>query len=74
MNLGMQIKLKRVQAGMNQSQLAKILGTSQLIVSLWERGRHQPQEKYLKKLNAVLNLDPLAMYSYKQLKFRGRRS
>jgi|GEM_PF-5850596 len=70
-NLGLQIRLLRVKANMTQGELAKVLGTSQVILSGWERNVHHPTEKYLKKLTKVLNLIPLLLRCYKVIKTNG---
>ena len=67
-NLGMQIRLKRIEAGMTQGQLAKVVGVLQPILSSWERNSHRPQEKFLKRLNQVLNIDVMALVVYNQIK------
>ena len=67
-NLGMQIRLKRTKANMTQSQLAKVVGVMQPILSSWERNIHVPQEKFLKRLNKVLNIDVMALVVYNQIK------
>ncbi len=73
-NLGMRLKVARVRAGLNQQQLACLIGAKyQFIVSLWENGKFVPSERYMKRLNQFLNLDSKAIRLYKILKNkRGR--
>jgi ribosome-binding protein aMBF1 (putative translation factor) len=70
-DLGMLIRVARVKAGINQTQLAKFLNASQMTISKWERGVAWPQKFSLRKLTAFLNLDAKAIKLYKQLLKRG---
>jgi len=62
--LGVQIKLKRVEAGLFQRTMAAILGISQLHLSWWETGKYKPSAGYLRRLKQFLSLDPLALRVY----------
>ena len=42
MNIGEKIKELRTQAGVSQKQLAEKIGTSQPLVSWWEKGKYEP--------------------------------
>ena len=63
--LGMQLRLKRVESGLHQKTLGKLLGgASQALVSWWESGRYMPGPRYLPRVNQVLRLDSLALRVY----------
>jgi len=56
-DLGLSIKVARVKMGLNQTQLALILGLrSQPIISWWERNKYLPSESQLRKVNQFLNM------------------
>lgn len=46
----MTLKERRIQAGMTQEQVAKLVDVDQAAVSHWERGKWLPLPKYQKKL------------------------
>lgn len=50
----MNIKARRLEAGLTQAQLAKKLNVDQTAVSRWESGETKPLKKYHKKLAKVL--------------------
>ena len=50
-----QIKKARMVAGMDQKQLAKAMGVSQVSVSAWETGKSLPKPGRLMQLATVLN-------------------
>ena len=56
MKMGNIIKELRVEHNMTQSQLAKQLNISQDTVSLWERGKSQPDVENLKKLMKIFGV------------------
>ena len=63
--LGMQLKLRRVEAGIHQKALGLMLGgATQALISWWESGRYVPGPRYLPKVTQFLNLDPLALRVY----------
>jgi transcriptional regulator with XRE-family HTH domain len=63
--LGIQLRLKRVEAGLHQKTLALLLGgATQALISWWESGRYMPGPRYLPKVNQLLSLDPLALRVY----------
>jgi len=63
--LGMQLRLKRVEAGLHQKTLGNLLGgATQVLISWWESGRYMPGPRYLPRVNHFLNLDPLALRVY----------
>jgi len=59
--LRMQLRLKRVEAGLHQKTLGTLLGgATQALVSWWESGRYMAEDRYLGRINQFLSLDPLA--------------
>ncbi len=48
------LKLKRVEKGLTQGELAKMVGISQNSLSLYELGSHFPRRKVLDRLADVL--------------------
>ena len=49
------LKQKRIELGMTQSQIAKAVGVSLLAYQMWERGLSQPNDLNKHKLEKVLN-------------------
>jgi transcriptional regulator with XRE-family HTH domain len=63
--LGMQLRLKRAEAGLHQKTLGTLLGgATQALISWWESGRYLPGDRYLGRINQFLGLDPLAVRVY----------
>ncbi len=63
--LGMQLKLRRLEAGIHQKTLGLMLGgATQALISWWESGRYMPGDRYLGRINQFLSLDPLALRAY----------
>ena len=63
-SIGMQIRLRRVEAGLHQKTLGTLLGgATQALVSWWESGLYMPGDRYLGRLKQFLELDPLALRS-----------
>ena len=63
--LGMQLRLKRVEAGLHQKTLGILLGgATQALISWWESGRYKPGDRYLGRINQFLGLAPLAINVY----------
>lgn len=54
--LGARIAALRRQAGMNQAQLAKILGISASAVGMYEQGRREPSARMLLALARALGV------------------
>lgn len=50
----MKLRLKRVEKGLTQAELAKQVGISQNALSMCELGQHFPRKKTLDKLAEVL--------------------
>ncbi len=55
MDIGKIIKELRKEAGLSQTQLAKMVGYSQSEIASWERNESEPNVKAIKKLAKVLN-------------------
>ena len=47
MKIGNKIKELRVEKGLSQAQLGKIIGVSQKAVDYWERSINEPKASYL---------------------------
>jgi transcriptional regulator with XRE-family HTH domain len=47
MKLGERIKELRIEQGLSQMQLAKIVGASQKAVDYWERNVNEPKASYI---------------------------
>ena len=54
MDIGKIIKELRKEAGLSQTQLAKMVGYSQSEIASWERNESEPNVKAIKKLAKVL--------------------
>ena len=50
MDVGIEIKVARIRAGMKQMDVAALMGVSQAVVSRWERGGLKPPEDVLEKI------------------------
>ena len=55
------IRELRVKAGLQQKQLAIMVGVSNPTVSDWERNRKNPRGEHLKKLSQVFGVDELVI-------------
>lgn len=49
-NLGEKIKDLRLEKGLTQPQLAKLIGVSNGIISIWENNINEPKATYIKRL------------------------
>ena len=54
MSIGSNIKLKREQKGINQNELAEIIGVSDKTVSSWEIDRTEPKMGMIEKVAKAL--------------------
>lgn len=54
--LGETIKELRVERGFTQPQLAKLVGVSNGMISVWENNINEPKASYVKKLATVLGV------------------
>ena len=48
------LRKKRFEKGLNQRQLAQLLGVNKNKIYEWENGRGTPDDEYLKKIYDVL--------------------
>lgn len=53
------IRAARRKAGLTQKLFAEKLGTSQQMVSEWEKGTHSPKNAYIKLLTATFGDPPV---------------
>ncbi len=58
-NIGVELKRKRLQAGISQEKLAQNLNASIVSIQSWEHARTIPNICYLPKLIKFLGYDPL---------------
>ena len=54
--LGETIKELRVERGFTQPQLAKLVGVSNGMISVWENNVNEPKASYVKKLATVFGV------------------
>lgn len=54
--LGETIKELRVEKGLTQPQLAKLVGVSNGMISIWENNINEPKASYVKKLATALEV------------------
>ena len=54
--LGETIKELRIERGLTQPQLAKLVGVSNGMVSVWENNINEPKASYVKKLATVFGV------------------
>lgn len=55
-NLGQTIKELRTEKGLTQPELAKLVGVSNGIISIWENNINEPKATYIKRLASVLGV------------------
>ena len=53
--LGETIKSLRIEKGLTQPQLAKLVGVSNGMISIWENNINEPKASYLKSLAVALD-------------------
>lgn len=51
------LKKIRKTRGINQTELAAMIGTSQQLISRWEKNDVEPSKKYLERLSMALEVD-----------------
>ena len=56
MGIGERIKELRLEKGLSQLKLAKLIGVSQKAVDYWERGVNEPKASYIIKLVKTFEL------------------
>ena len=54
--LGETIKSLRIEKGLTQPQLAKLVGVSKGMISIWENNINEPKASYLKALATALDV------------------
>ena len=54
--LGERIKTLRLEKALTQPQLAKMIGVSNGMISIWENNINEPKATYVKKLAEVLEV------------------
>lgn len=54
--LGETIKALRIEKGLTQLQLAKMVGVSNGMISIWENNVNEPKASYLKALATALDV------------------
>lgn len=63
--IGQRIRQMRLQAGMSQAHLARLLGITQGSLSQLESGNTaQPSETQLQRICVALNTDPNTLYGF----------
>lgn len=55
-NLGETIKNARIEKKLTQPQLAKLVGVSAGMISIWENNINEPKASYIKALAEVLEI------------------
>lgn len=57
-NIGNRIRFYREDRGLNQKQLAELIGVSNSRISNWEQGLNRPDADIIGKLCTALNVSP----------------
>lgn len=55
-NLGETIKYYRLEKGLTQPELAKLVGVSKGMISIWENNVNEPKASYVKELCTHLEI------------------
>ena len=55
-NLGETIKYYRLEKGLTQPELAKLVGASKGMISIWENNVNEPKASYVKELCTHLEI------------------
>ncbi len=56
MTIGEKIKELRIEKGLSQQKLAKLIGVSQKAVDYWERNINEPKAIYIISLVKIFNI------------------
>ena len=56
MSIGEKIKELRIEHGLSQMQLGKLIGVSQKAVDYWERNVNEPKASYIIELVKTFNI------------------
>ena len=62
--LGKNIKELRVEKGLSQAQLAKLVGVTQGAIYFWEKGINEPTAGYVKQLAKIFSISTDDLLSY----------
>ena len=62
-NIGQQIKKRRMELKLFQSDVAKIIGVSEDTITYWETGRSEPQIQFYTKIIQFLGYNPFLVNS-----------
>ena len=54
--LGKRIKELRLEKGLSQPQLAKLVGVSNGMISIWENDVNEPKASYIRTLAVILEV------------------
>ncbi len=54
--IGQRLKMLRVERGLTQAQLAKMLGVSPSAIGMYEQGRREPDNKTISRLALLFNV------------------
>ncbi len=55
-DLGNRIRDLRIERGLTQPQLAKMVGVTNAVISFWENNVNEPKASYVKKLAKCFNV------------------
>ncbi len=55
-NLGETIKELRIEKGLTQPELAKLVGVSKGMISIWENNVNEPKASFIKRLAVALEV------------------
>jgi transcriptional regulator with XRE-family HTH domain len=61
LTLGLNIRVRRVELGISQEELARLIGTSASHLSGIEHGRHNTSIDHLQRLAVALDIAPSAL-------------
>jgi transcriptional regulator with XRE-family HTH domain len=56
--LGERIKKWRVERGLLQRDLAKLIGVDEMTIVNWEKGRIKPTQKNIERIKTILGFEP----------------
>lgn len=56
MNIGLKLKVKRIEKGVTQRELGAVIGVTEQTISLYERGKLLPKVSHMKILSDFLEV------------------
>ena len=65
--LGETIKSLRIEKGLTQPQLAKLVGVSNGMISIWENNINEPKASYIKALAIVFDVSADFLLGLKEI-------